>query len=120
MSQSSQKVTIPRRNIHTRIDLIKENSDCEKYSVEKLRAFYPGNKVQIHNYSNKDHKWNFSSVMERLGDWHYEENVNGQSIKVHVDQIHFTGVTSKIRPDAYTIEGKNFQQLPTETLKYTS
>lgn len=81
-----------KRNIRTRLDLLKERRIPDMQAVGKLRQFDVGEGVQIRDYRSGQHKWKFGTILTRLGRCHYEVDVDGVRVKCHVDQMCSTSV----------------------------
>lgn len=84
------------RQIRSRIDLMipKENKlKIENPEVEKTRKLVVGGRVLVRDYSNKNSKWQFGTIKERLGKLHYVIKLDdGRVWKRHIDQIRVTEV----------------------------
>ncbi|XP_055920739.1 uncharacterized protein K02A2.6-like [Eupeodes corollae] len=92
-----------QRDIRIRLDLIRPNTiDNVK---EKLNGpypsgvqYYPGDKVQVREYSSKDKKWEFGKIVRQDGLFHYFIDVHGKLWRRHVDQIQKCNVDEKQAP----------------------
>ena len=76
-----------KRNIRTRIVLIKSQPILQDEPHGKLRQFEAGDNVQIRNYGDKNEKWLFGTVISRIGTCNYDVSVGGKILRRHIDQI---------------------------------
>jgi len=76
------------RPIRTRLDLMRVHNTREFCVPDKQSRFFNvGDKVQCRYYGNPTIKWKYGVVNKKLGDLHYEINIDGMTWKRHVDQM---------------------------------
>ncbi|GBM45835.1 hypothetical protein AVEN_180706-1 [Araneus ventricosus] len=79
------------RDIHPRLDLLCLNeAPLGKATDSPLRQFPVGDKVVIRDYSNRDEKWLYGTVLRKDGRFNYQ--VEGNKIYLtHIDQVRSVG-----------------------------
>lgn len=81
-----------KRNIRTRIDLVKRDLTSEigekQLPNEKSeRRFEVDDQVQYRTYGDKARKWKYGTITNKTGDLHYEVINNGRTQRRHLDQL---------------------------------
>ncbi|XP_008200522.1 uncharacterized protein K02A2.6 [Tribolium castaneum] len=81
-----------KRNIRTRIDLVKlelspEMQEAKLPGDKKDRSFEENDTVLCRHYGDKNQKWKYGTIVTRNGNLNYEVCVDGRIQRRHVDQL---------------------------------
>ena len=100
------------RRIRSKLDLMlpdsKSTNEQQMFKkleeLKKIRRFEVSDKVMVRTYQYNKEKWTPGIVRKKLGNLHYEVDVNGNVLRKHIDQLQPGCQDTKTPEDSVQVE----------------